>query len=91
MSAKTLLADKGYDSNAVVELALAGGMETIIASRSNRKLPRPLDLARYLARHLIENLFQRVKIFRRVATRCEKLDERFMGFIYLAGIMKWIH
>jgi len=43
LSAKALLADKGYDSNAVVELALAGSMETIIASRSNRKLPRPLD------------------------------------------------
>ena len=91
MSAKALLADKGYDSNAVVELALAGGMEAIIPSRSNRKLPRPMDRARYIARHLVENLFQRMKIFRRVATRFEKLDERFMGFIYFAGIMKWVH
>ena len=91
LSAKALLADKGYDSNVVVELALTGGMAAIIPSRSNRKRPRPLDLARYAARHLIENLFQRMKIFRRVATRFEKLDERFMGFVYLTGIMKWIH
>jgi len=91
LSAKALLADKGYDSNAVVELALAGGMEAIIPSRSNRKLPRPLDWARYFARHLVENLFQRMKIFRRVATRFEKLDARFMGFVYVAGIIKWIH
>jgi len=91
LSAKALLADKGYDSNAVVELALTDGMEAIIPSRSNRKLIRPLDLTRYCARHLVENLFQRMKIFRRVATRFEKLDERFMGFVYLTGIMKWIH
>ncbi len=91
LSAKALLADKGYDADAVVELVRAGGMEAIIPSRSNRKRPRPLDEARYLARHLVENLFQRMKIFRRVATRFEKLDERFIGFVYLAGIMKWIH
>jgi transposase len=63
-------------------------MEAIIPSRSNRKLAHPLDLARYFARHLVENLFQRMKIFRRIATRFEKLDERFMGFVYIAGIMK---
>jgi transposase len=91
MSAKALLADKGDDSNAVVELALAGGMEAIIPSRSNRKLPRPMDWARYMVRHLVEDLFQRLKIFRRVATRFEKLNGRFMGVVYIAGIMKWIH
>lgn len=91
LSAKALLADKGDNSNAVVELALAGGMEAIIPSGRNRKLPHPLDSIRYFARHLVENLFQRMKIFRRVATRFEKLDERFLGFIYIAGIMKWIH
>ena len=91
LSAKALLADKGYDSNEVVELALAGGMEAIIPSKSNRKLPRPLDSTRYFARHLVENLFQRMKIFRRVATRFEKLDQHFLGFIYMVGILKWIH
>ena len=91
LSAKALLADKGYDSNAVVELALAAGMEAIIPSRSNRKLARPLDSTRYIARYLVENLFQRMKIFRRFATRFEKLDERFMAFVHIVGIMKWIH
>jgi hypothetical protein len=57
MSAKALLADKDHDFNAVVALALAGGMEAIISLRSNRKLPRPLGRARYFARHLVENLF----------------------------------
>ena len=87
LSAKALLADKGYDSNAVVELARASGMEAIIPSKSNRKLARPLDSTRYIARHLVENFFQRMKIFRRVATRFEK---RFMAFVHIAGIMEWI-
>ncbi len=91
LPAKALLADKGYDANAVVELAVAAGMEPIIPSRSNRKLPRPLDAVKYRARHLVENLFQRMKIFRRVATRFDKLDRRFMGFVYTAAIMKLIH
>ena len=46
---------------------------------------------RYIARHLVENLFQRMKIFRRGATRFEKLDKRFMAFVHIVGIMKWIH
>ena len=91
LSAKALLADKGYDSNAVVELARASGMEAIIPSRSNRKLARLLDSTRYIARHLVENFFQRMKIFRRVATRFEKLDKRFMAFVHIVGIIKWIH
>ena len=88
LSAKALLADKGYDSNAVVELVLAAGMEAIIPSKSNRKIARPLDSTRYIARHLVENLFQRMKIFRRAATRFEKLDKRFMAFVQIVGIMK---
>ena len=86
--AGALLADKGYDSDAAVELAESLGMRAVIPSRSNRKSPRAFDAARYRARHLIENLFQRLKVFRRVATRLEKLDSRFMGFLFLAGIMK---
>ena len=44
-----------------------------------------------LARHLVENLFQRMKVFRRVATRYDKLDVTFLGFVHIAGTMKWLH
>ena len=91
LSAQTLLADKGYDSNKAVALAESMGMEVVIPPRSNRKAPRAFDSTRYRARHLVENFFQRMKIFRRVASRFEKLDGRFLGFVYLAGIIKWIH
>lgn len=66
-------------------------MEVIIPSKSNRKQQRALDKLRYKTRHLVENLFQRMKIFRRVATRYDKLDERFLGFVHITGIMKWLY
>ena len=91
LQAEALLADKAYDSDKIVQLAQAQGMQVIIPSKVNRKQPRALDTHRYKARHLIENLFQRMKVFRRVATRFDKLDVRFLGFVHIAGIMKWLH
>lgn len=91
LQAKALLADKAYDSDKIVQSAQAKGMQVIIPSRVNSKKQRPLDWHRYRARHLVENLFQRMKVFRRVATRFDKLDIRFLGFVHIAGIMKWLH
>ena len=91
LPAKALLADKAYDSDKIVHCAQEQGMEVIIPCKANRKQQRALDKHRYKARHLIENLFQRMKVFRRVATRYDKLDEGFLGFVYIVGIMKWLH
>ena len=92
LAAKALLADKAYDSDKVVQAAEKQSMEVIIPCRVNRKKnPRVLDKHRYKARHLVENLFQRMKVFRRVATRYDKLDVTFLGFVYIAGTMKWLH
>ena len=91
LRAGALLADKGHDSNAAVELAESLGMEAVIPPRSSRKKPRDFDAERHRARHLVESLFQRMKMFRRVATRHGKLDRMLMGFVLIAGIMKWIH
>ncbi|MFM8901189.1 MAG: transposase, partial [Burkholderiales bacterium] len=89
--AKALIADKAYDTNEIVGIAQNQGMTAIIPSRANRQHPRPLDKVRYKARHLVENLFQRMKVFRRFATRYEKLDRNFLGIVHLAAIMKWLH
>ena len=91
LPAKALLADKAYDSDKIVQVAQAQGMEVIIPSKANRKQPRALDKHRYKARHLIENLFQRMKVFRRVATRYDKLDVMFLGFVHIVGTLKWLH
>ena len=91
LQAKALLADKAYDSDKIVQAAEKRGMQVIISCRVNRKEQRVLDRHRYKARHLVENLFQRMKVFRRVATRFDKLDVTFLGFVHIAGIMKWLH
>ena len=92
LQAKALLADKAYDSDKIVQAAEERSMQVIIPCRVNRKKnPRVLDTHRYKARHLVENLFQRMKVFRRVATRYDKLDVTFLGFVHIAGTMKWLH
>jgi transposase len=92
LEAKALLADKAYDSDKIVQAAEKRGMQLIIPCRVNRKKnQRVLDTHRYKARHLVENLFQRMKVFRRVATRHDKLDVTFLGFVHIAGAMKWLH
>ena len=91
LQAQALLADKAYDSDKIVQDAQKRGMQVIIPSKVNRKKQRVLDTHRYKARHLVENLFQRMKVFRRVATRYDKLDVTFLGFVHLAGTMKWLH
>ena len=86
-----LLADKAYDSDAIVQEAINRTMEVVIPPKTNRTVKRPFDSIKYRARHLVENLFQRMKVYRRVATRYEKLDSRFLSIVYLVGAMKWIH
>lgn len=67
-------------------------MEVIITCRLNRnKNPRVLDTQRCKARHLVENLFRRMKVFCSVATRYDKLDAMFLGFVHIAAAMKWLH
>ena len=92
LQAQALLADKAYDSDTIVQAAEKAAMQVSIPCRVNRKKNRRvLDRHRYEVRHLVENLFQRMKVFRRIATRFDKLDIRFLGFVYIAGIMKWLH
>ena len=86
-----LLADKAYDSDAIVQEAMDKGMEVVIPPKANRKKKRAFDALKYRARHLVENLFQRMKVYRRVATRYEKLDTRFLSILHLVGAMKWLH
>lgn len=83
-------ADKGYDSDALVGAIEQAGARANIPPRSNRKAPRAYDVHRYKARHLIENLFARLKQFRRIATRFEKLAMNFAAMITLACICVWL-
>lgn len=85
--AKVVIGDKGYDSKAVVGNIRATGAEPVIPSRANAKEPRPYDRERYKDRNLVERFWNKVKQYRRVATRYEKTARNFMGFILVASIM----
>ncbi len=88
--AQAVIADKGYDADALVQSIERAGAQAVIPSRKNRLAPRALDTQRYRARHLIENLFARLKQFRRLATRYDKLANHFAAFVILASICVWM-
>lgn len=85
-----VVADKGYDSNAFIETITTSGAEAVIPPRSNRLTPRTFDRERYKARNLVERFFNRLKQFRRLATRYDKLAQRFNAFLALASIYIWL-
>lgn len=83
-----LIADKGYDSETIRNKANKHGMKPVIPKRKNAKQPSPdFDSYLYKLRHLVENMFARLKQFRSIATRYEKLARNFESMIYLACII----
>ncbi|OAI13029.1 transposase [Methylomonas koyamae] len=72
LDAQHLLADKGYDSDAIVAQAETGNMAVVIPPRRNRKQPREYDRELYRLRHLVENAFLHLKRWRGTATRYAK-------------------
>lgn len=88
--AEFVIADKGYDSDAFVETIMGNGGIPVIPPRSNRKTPRDYDKDIYKERNLVERLFQKLRQFRRVATRYERLAINYMTMLSLACILVWI-
>ncbi|VVC34949.1 Transposase DDE domain,Putative transposase IS4/IS5 family [Cinara cedri] len=85
-----LIADKGYDANYMIKAAEAINAEPVIPPRSNRKTPREYDKELYKERNLIERMFNKLKNFRRVATRYDKLAISFLSFVHIASIYLWL-
>ena len=90
LKAEYLLADKGYDSDEIVNFVSQQGMTPVIPSRRNRKQQRDYDKYLYKLRHLVENAFLKLKRFRGVATRYAKTTSAFRGAVVLASIAQWI-
>jgi transposase len=82
-----VIADKGYDANALVAAIEQRGAIAVIPSRSNRKHPRELDAHLYKERHLIECWFNKLKHFRRVFSRFEKTAKNFLSFVYFTALL----
>ena len=85
-----VLADKGYDSDEFVEAVEKTGAIAVIPPRRNRKVQREYDQELYKERNLVERLFQKLKQFRRIATRYEKLKRNYQSMLYLVSSMIWL-
>lgn len=82
-----LVGDKGFDSDSFRQWLKARGIHPCIPPRSGRLHPQRYSKAAYRKRHLIENFFEKLKRFRRVATRYDKLQETFFSFVCLAAAL----
>jgi len=84
-----LLADRGYDANSLRNMLAGQGTEAVIPSTRSRKRPIPYDGIAYRARNMIERAFCRLKDFRRIATRYDKLAQNFMSAVAIAAVILW--
>jgi transposase len=82
-----VLGDKGFDSKKLIDFIQSRGAEAVIPPRSNLKDQREYDRHLYKERNLVERFINRIKQFRRVATRFEKTARNFLAFVQLASIM----
>ena len=89
ITAEYLLADRGYDSDAIVEQAEKQGMQPTMPPRKHRKIQREYDTALYRRRHLIENAFLHIKRWRGIATRYAKNTASFLAAVQIRCLALW--
>ena len=80
-----LIADKAFDSNAIIADLNARGSKIVISQHPRRAQKLPLDTEMYKWRHLIENFFCKLKEFKRIVMRADKTDQSFKAIIHLAA------
>lgn len=90
IEASAVIADKGYDSDALVQTIQAAGALAVIPPRSNRKQLRHFDAHMYKDRNLVERFFNRLKQFRRIASRYEKLALNYLSILNLVCAYIWL-
>ena len=86
-----VLADKAYDADYIRQHIESNGGIAVIPPKKNRKEPIDYDKTVGKIRHRVENFFARIKRFRRVNTRYDKLSKTYMGFVTLSAIADWIN
>ncbi len=86
-----LLVDKGYDSDALVETLQKRGITPVIPPKANRREPRETDFALYRERNLVERFFCKLKQYRAIATRYDKLANTFLAAVTMVCIVFWIN
>jgi len=84
-----LLADKGYDGNKLRAEIIRHGANPVIPNKSNRVVIPRFDKTAYKGRNVIERCFCRLKDFRRIATRYDKLARHFLAAVHLAALVAY--
>lgn len=90
ISTGALLADKGYDANALLDWLGQRDIAAVISPKANRKVQRGCDWYMYKERHVIECMFGKLKYFPRIATRYEKKASHFMEMLSFAAVLLWL-
>jgi len=90
LPAQNLLADKAYDADRLYNLVIDQGGDPVVPPRRHRKRQHAYDTTLYKERNRVERFFSRIKHFRRIATRYDKLANTFRGFVTLVSIMLWL-
>jgi transposase len=89
---RRLLADRGYDADHLRKLLADRGTEAVIPSTTSRRAPIPYDTAAYRDRNRVERMWRRLKDFRRVATRYDKLARNYLsGALIAAACAYWLN
>ena len=89
LSAETLLADRGYDTDEIIEAAVNAAIKPVIPPKKNRKVQRDYDKDVYKLRHLVENAFLHLKRWRGIATRYAKRSCSFLAAVQVRCISLW--
>jgi len=89
VEATHVLADKGYDSNKILAFVRQRGAVAVIPPKSNRKNPQIYDREIYKQRNLIERAFNKLKHWRRIATRYDRRSLYFLAALHLAAAVTW--
>ena len=85
------LGDKGYDSDALVQTLESRGITPVIPSKTNRREQRKTDFALYRERNLVERFFCKLKQYRAIATRYDKLANTFLAAVALGCVLFWLN
>lgn len=85
-----VIADKGYDTDAFLAVIQAIGAIPVIPARKNRTEPRDYDVHLYKERHLLECFINKLKWYRRIFARFDKLAKRFLGFLSFVSALIWL-
>jgi transposase len=90
LSFERVIADRGYAGQGFIDVVVASGAEAVIPPHPRAKEQREYDRDWYGERHLVECLINKLKQFRRVFSRFDKLAHRYLGFVQFTSVLIWL-